>query len=408
MPDESLTDRIEPLDFSLVAPRYSAWLNDYLRLYSFDPEAFCRAPQPTEDEMFFKALLPNYEYDRGIGAFKFVEATMRHYDAVEQLADQLFGGFGNVGSILDFASGYGRLTRALVQRLSPNRIWVSDIYQHAIAWQVDQFGVNAFTSFEDPDAVDHDQSHDIVFVGSLFSHLPADLFQAWLVRLYQMVGPNGVLAFSVHDQTMLDPLEPMDSTGIRFFRYSESTSLDPAIYGMTYVTEKFVADAIGKIAPDAPPAWRHFPKGLYENQALYIVAGPGRSLTDLKISSPPMGGFESATLLTNGDVSFAGWAIERTADERLSLTVDVDGQTSLEPVIVGVRPDVQPVFPTSPSPPFGWRFLVSRKEVSDGAMIRLNMRSSSGLATYAYACMPSDPSMTYSGWSRRSLSQKSL
>ncbi len=403
MTDASPVAGDAPLDFALIDPRYRVWLEDYLRRYGFDPAAFCAAPQPAEDEMFFKALLPNYEQDRGIGAFKFVEATMRHYDAIAQIADQLFGGFDKVDSVLDFASGYGRLTRALIQRMPVERIWISDIYAEAIAWQQRTFGVRTFQSFTDPAAVDHAGPHDIVFVGSLFSHLPADLFRAWLARLYRMLGPNGVLAFSVLDETVLDPAETMDPSGIRFFHWSESGSLDTATYGMTYVTEAFVADAIAAIAPHAPPTWRHFPKGLYENQALYVVAGPDRDLSTLRVASPPMGGFETTTLLTNGDVDFSGWAIEKTAGESLILTVDVDDRPVLTAGITGERPDIQPTFPASASAPIGWRFRLSRAEAQTGAMIRLNITSSSGLVTYAYAQMPSDPVMTYSGWSRRAL-----
>jgi SAM-dependent methyltransferase len=395
-----------PLDFSVISARYRVWLEDYLTQYGFDPVQFCAASQPAEDEMFFKALLPNFEGDRGIGAFKFVEATMRHYDAIHQIAVQLFGGFDKVGSVLDFASGYGRLTRALVQRLPAQRIWVADIYGEAVDWQIRTFGVNGFRSYADTTVVDHNGTHDIVFVGSLFSHLPRDLFRAWLKRLHQMVGPNGVLAFSVHDETLLGAEEAMSPEGIRFFPWSESGSLDPAIYGMTYVTEAFVVDAISAIRPQRPPSWCHFPKGLYENQALYVVAGGDRDLSELKIASPPMGGFETATLLTDGTVEFAGWAIERTAHHSVTLTVDVDGRRTCDATVMGDRPDVQPVFPASPSVPVGWRTRLSRADAPAGSMVRLNITSTSGLTTYAYAEMPSDPAMTYSGWSRRALSAR--
>ncbi len=394
----------EPLDFDRIDPVYRAWAEDYLRQTGFDPAAFLAAPQPAEDEMFFKALLPNFEGDRGIGAFKFVEATMRHYEALRQIADPLFGGLDKVSSVLDFASGYGRLTRALLQRLPADRIWVSDIYAEAIDWQVATFGVNGFASVPDPAALHHDRKHDIIFVGSLFSHLPAELFRAWLTTLHGMLSPRGVLAFSVHDASILPADQTMDETGIRFFPWSESGSLDPAIYGMTYVTEAFVADAIARVSPETSP-WRVFHKGLYENQALYVVGAAGQDLSLLTMACPPLGGFERATLLTDGSVEFSGWAIERTPGAGLRLTVHLDGLEIKTAEPTGDRPDVQPTFPASPTPPFGWRFRVSRGEAAEGATIRLAMESTSGLTTFAYARMPSDPALTYSGWSRRALRQ---
>lgn len=393
----------EPLDFGRIDPVYRAWAEDYLRLSGFDAASFLAVPQPAEDEMFFKALLPNFEGDRGIGAFKFVEATMRHYEALRQIVDQSFGGFGEVTSLLDFASGYGRLTRALLQRMSADRIWVSDIYAEAIDWQVRNFGVNGFASAPDPAGLVHDRKHDVIFVGSLFSHLPADLFRAWLARLHGMLTPSGVLAFSVHDHSILPAGEAMDESGIRFFPWSESGSLDPAIYGMTYVTEAFVADAIAGIHPGASPSWRVFHKGLYENQALYVVGAADCDLTGLSVASPPMGGFERASLLTDGSVEFSGWAIERTPGQSLALAVHVDGRSHQLAEAMEDRPDVQPMFPASPAPPFGWRFRLGRADADTDSAIRLTLRSTSGLETHAFARMPSDPALTYSGWSRRSL-----
>ncbi len=395
----------EPLDFDRIDPVYRGWAEDYLRLSGFDPVAFLAAPQPAEDEMFFKALLPNFEGDRGIGAFKFVEATVRHYQALDQIVDQAFGGFDGVSSLLDFASGYGRLTRALLQRIPADRIWVSDIYADAIDWQVRTFGVNGFASVPDPTALAHDRKHDVIFVGSLFSHLPAELFRAWLKRLHGMLTPGGVLAFSVHDESILPPDQTMDDTGIRFFPWSESGSLDPAIYGMTYVTEAFVADAIACIDPARASAWRVFHKGLYENQALYVVGGSNRHLSGLTVASPPMGGFEHATLLTDGSVEFSGWAIERTPGASLNLIVHVDGEPVLSATVTGDRPEIQPTFPASPTPPFGWTFRLTRVQAAEGKPIRLTMRSTTSLETHAYARMPSDPALTYSGWSRRALRQ---
>jgi trans-aconitate methyltransferase len=395
----------EPLDFGRIDPVYRGWAEDYLRMSGFDPATFLAAPQPAEDEMFFKALLPNFEGDRGIGAFKFVEATVRHYQALDQIVQQAFGGFDGVSSLLDFASGYGRLTRALLQRLPAERIWVSDIYAEAIDWQVRTFGVNGFASVPDPAALAHDRKHDVIFVGSLFSHLPAELFRAWLQRLHGLLTPDGVLAFSVHDESILPSDQSMDGSGIRFFPWSESGSLDPAIYGMTYVTETFVADAIARIARDRTLSWRIFHKGLYENQALYVVGGVDRDLSGLRVASPPMGGFERATLLTDGSVEFSGWAIERTPGGSLDLIVHVDGEPVLSANPTGDRPDIQATFPASLALPFGWSFRLSRAQAAEGKAIRLTMRSTTGLETHAYARMPSDPALTYSGWSRRALRQ---
>lgn len=398
----STEENQEELNFNKLDPVYRGFINEYLAKYDLDPAVFC-ANIPVADEMFFKALLPNYEYDRNIGAFKFTEATLRHFDAFNQIVQGVFGGFDRLTSVLDFASGYGRLTRVLIQKLRRDQIWVSDIYPEAMKWQASTFGVHVFDSTTDPRRLDHRGVHDIVFVGSMFSHLPAPLFHDWLARLYGFVGPRGVLAFSVHDETLLPEGESMDATGLRYFRTSESDTLSVDTYGMSYVTERFVADAIARLTPGGG-AWRRYPKGLYENQDLYVVAAPDVSLDGLKLASTPMGGFETASLLTNGEVEFAGWAIERTPGHRIErVRVHVAGEPVAEIRPSSERPDVLRHFPHAANTPVGWRFRLSGVQAAPGAGIRLELESSTGLHGRCFAQMPAAAVMTYSGWSRRAL-----
>jgi hypothetical protein len=389
------------LSFDQVDPVYRGFIDDYLRLHDLDPAKFCR-PLPGQDEMFFKAILPNYEFEPSIAAFKFVEATIRLGEAYRQLAEGVFGGFDRVGPVLDFASGWGRLTRFLEQRLPTQQISVADIYHDAVDWQAGAFGVRAIHSEKDPARLSYAGRHDIVLVGSMFSHLPAGLFHAWLARLYRLVSARGVLAFSVHDQAILPAGEAMDASGLTFLRFSESGSLELDIYGMSYVTEAFVAEAIGRLGPKL--SWRRFPKGLYENQDLYVVGAPGVDLAGLTLASTPMGGFETVTTLSTGETEYAGWAIERTPGAAITgLRVFVDGAETLTATPGGERPDVQPHFPGSANPPVGWRFRLSPEAARPGAMVRARLESRSGLVGYCYAQAPTPAVFTYSGWSRRGL-----
>ncbi|MGO9954693.1 MAG: hypothetical protein ACLP50_01710 [Solirubrobacteraceae bacterium] len=43
---------------------------------------------------------------------------------------------------------------------------------------------------------------DLVFVASPFTYLPDRAFGAWLSKLWELVAPGGVLAFSVHDEVL--------------------------------------------------------------------------------------------------------------------------------------------------------------------------------------------------------------
>lgn len=389
------------LSFDQVDPVYRGFIEDYLRLHALDPARFCK-PLPGQDEMFFKAILPNYEFDASISAFKFVESTIRLGEAYRQLAQGVFGGFDRLGSVLDFASGWGRLTRFLEQRLPTDRIHVADIYHQAVDWQVSTFGIAGIHSEKDPARLSYAGKHDIVLVGSMFSHLPEGLFHAWLGKLFSLVSDRGVLAFSVHDEAILPAGETMGPDGFHFLRFSESGSLELDIYGMSYVNEAFVGRAIAQLGPNL--SWRRFPKGLYENQDLYVVGAPGVDLSGLTLASSPMGGFETVTTLPTGEVEYAGWAIERTPGAAIeAVAVHVDGAEILSVTPAGERSDVQKHFPGSANAPVGWRFRLSADQARAGATVRAHLKSGSGLTGFCYARMPEPASFTYSGWSRRGL-----
>ena len=65
-----------------------------------------------------------------------------------QVVEWKFDSLEKVAAFLDFASGYGRFTRFLVQHLPADRIWVSDIQADAVAFQEEQFGVHGFVGDE--------------------------------------------------------------------------------------------------------------------------------------------------------------------------------------------------------------------------------------------------------------------
>lgn len=390
------------LSFDQVEPVISGFIDDYLRLHDLDPQRFRARPLPGRDEMFFKAILPNYEFDASISTFKFVESTIRLGEAYRQLVEGVFGSFEAVGPVLDFASGWGRLTRYLEQRLPLSKISVADIYHDAIDWQVSTFGVAGIHSAKDPALLSYDGRHDVVLAGSMFSHLPEGLFHAWLAKLYSLVSERGVLAFSVHDEAILPAGEIMGADGFHFLRFSESGSLELDIYGMSYVTEAFVGRAVERLG--AGLSWRRFPKGLYENQDLYVIGAPGVDLAALKLGSTPMGGFETAATLSTGEVEFSGWAVERTpGSDIVAARVFVDGVETLALSPTTERPDVQKHFPGSARTPAGWRFRLSPQQAAPGATVRVRLESATGLMGYCYAQMPKPATFTYSGWSRRGL-----
>src|SRR5690349_20106593 len=92
--------------------------------------------------------------------------------------------------MLDFASGYGRLTRLLVHEHLADAVTVSDILEGGMAFQAEQFGVKTILSKTDPAQLDIDEKYDLIFVASLFTHLPATTFTSWLRKLAGLLEPE--------------------------------------------------------------------------------------------------------------------------------------------------------------------------------------------------------------------------
>jgi SAM-dependent methyltransferase len=169
--------------------------------------------------------------------------------ALEEVLNDAGRPLSDVGSFLEFASGHGRVTRFLVHRLDRSRVTVSDINASAVAFTCDTFGVRGFSSVEDPSNLDHDDRYDVIFVGSLFTHLSHTYWGAWLQCLYSLLKERGLLVFSTHGLPVLDRIygarwKPRVQTaeeGFFFITTNETHGrLPTSYYGATFVTEAYV------------------------------------------------------------------------------------------------------------------------------------------------------------------------
>jgi hypothetical protein len=77
-------------------------------------------------------------------------------------------------SLLEFAAGYGCVTRHLRDALPQADITACDIHNAAVRFIEDQFGIDAIGSISDPDKFSLDRKFDVVFALSFFSHMPKE------------------------------------------------------------------------------------------------------------------------------------------------------------------------------------------------------------------------------------------
>ena len=177
----------------------------------------------------------------------------------------------NTASVLEFASGHGRFTRHLVKALGPARVTVSDVVAGAVEFSRATFGVQGFASQAQPEGVQWPRRYALVFVLSLFSHLPRTSWSRWLARLWDAVEPGGLLVFSTHGQEAARRAGvALDETGYFFAASSESNAIDAQEYGTAFTDEAFVRARVHELAGEQAVA-RFEPLAFWNHQDAWVL-----------------------------------------------------------------------------------------------------------------------------------------
>jgi len=175
--------------------------------------------------------------------------------AVSQFEDVLTTAgrsYHQIDSILEFACGYGRMTRFLVHQMPRHKITVSDIDARAVDFTARTFGVRGFYSVSDAKELRWAERYDAVLVVSLFSHLTLSVWTPWLKRLYELLNPKGLLLFTTHGLHAYKQLPPEAKAlakqacpGFWFSTFNETHGRLPTdYYGTAYVTDSFVREVV--------------------------------------------------------------------------------------------------------------------------------------------------------------------
>src|SRR6185295_18922355 len=200
--------------------------------------------------------------DRERGLCQYFRSGASIADSLGQVLRWRFGEPGRPVRILDFASGYGRVTRFLVRKIPPELVWVADVYADGVRFQEERFGVHGLVSTVRPEDFSCGERFDAILVTSLFTHLPEERFVAWLRVLLGLLIPGGLLAFSAHSPEVLPAGVEMPAGGFLFQPVSESGSLDKSDYGSTWVTEAFVRSALERATGTPDASLHHIERAL--------------------------------------------------------------------------------------------------------------------------------------------------
>lgn len=141
---------------------------------------------------------------------KFVGSSyLTAYSEAERFVDAAFQAWpeGEVTTqtVLDFGSGWGRISRLLLRRLRADQLWASDVDSDMTTLLHTTLpGVNAVTNSPWPPTVFRDSGFDAITAFSVFSHLSEDAHRQWAAEFGRLTHPGSRVYITVLEEQFLN------------------------------------------------------------------------------------------------------------------------------------------------------------------------------------------------------------
>jgi SAM-dependent methyltransferase len=232
------------------------------------------APEISPDDMLFdfliRAVFPT-DHPKAVDAyFTGGQACAQRFAALcrEHLQSE-------PKTVLEFASGYGRVARH-AKHVLPVTSWTcSDVHRHAVEFNTDRLGLDSFISTSRPEGWTVERRFDVVFALSFFSHMPDATFTPWLERLFSTVEHDGILVFTTHGAISLRNMKAggfdanFNENGFYWNAQSDQRDIDSTDYGTSAETLSYVQRALESL-PEAELT-RFQQAFWWGHQDLYVV-----------------------------------------------------------------------------------------------------------------------------------------
>ena len=115
----------------------------------------------------------------------------------------LAAGKSDPSDILDMPSGHGRVMRVLRAAFPQANLSACDIDTDAIEFCARVFGATPIQGREDPATIELEGQFDLIWCGSLLTHIDSDRWPGFLSLFESVLRPDGVAVFTVHGRKVI-------------------------------------------------------------------------------------------------------------------------------------------------------------------------------------------------------------
>jgi SAM-dependent methyltransferase len=113
-------------------------------------------------------------------------------------------------AVLDFGCGWGRILRFFLKDLDSSRLWAADPSEAMVAFCRSNFpGCHIEHIDPQPPGPFPDESFDLIYAYSVFSHLSEDMHHRCLTELTRILRPGGVLVATTRPRSFVDDCAAM-------------------------------------------------------------------------------------------------------------------------------------------------------------------------------------------------------
>lgn len=208
-----------------------------------------------------------------------------------------------IKKILDLPCGHGRVMRFLQKYFPEAQLTACDLNQNGAEFCATTFGARAVVSRAAVDEIPLQGDFDLIWCGSLLTHLSAEKCTSFLRLFQQLLGHNGILVFTTHgrhferelaagknphrlsDRQMAELLANYRQMGFGYVDYSVESA-----YGFSLIHPSFVTATLID-----HPEWRllgYHETGWDERQDAIYLQKSGTGVGPVQRYQPPKSGAE--------------------------------------------------------------------------------------------------------------------